>query len=107
VYLAATIDESRAHILATKAHVMSANHDSNLFTDADLSILGAPADEYMQYTGQIRKEYRYYPDLVYKPGRKKVLRHFLEMERIFKTDYFFAQYEKQARANIETELQRL
>jgi len=28
------------------------------------------------------------PDLVYKPGRKKVLKHPLVMKRIFKTAYF-------------------
>ncbi|CAN5547739.1 hypothetical protein BH10BAC2_BH10BAC2_39480 [soil metagenome] len=29
------------HILATKAHTLSKNNDTNLFTDADLSILGS------------------------------------------------------------------
>jgi predicted metal-dependent HD superfamily phosphohydrolase len=104
---ATTRDECIAHILATKAHVVSENNDTNLFTDADLSILGAPSDVYIQYTEQIRKEYRFYPDLMYKPGRRKVLQHFLEMERIFKTEYFFARYEEQARRNIAAELQRL
>ena len=104
---AATIDESVAHILATKSHVVSANNDTNLFTDADLSILGASSDVYIQYTEQIRKEYRFYPDLVYKPGRKKVLQHFLGMNRIFNTDYFFGKYEEQARRNMAAELQRL
>jgi predicted metal-dependent HD superfamily phosphohydrolase len=103
----ATIDRTVAHILATKAHVISEDNDTNLFTDADLSILGAPSDAYIQYTEQIRKEYRFYPDLVYKPGRRKVLQHFLGMERIYKTEYFFARYEEQARRNIAAELQRL
>lgn len=103
----ATINECVAHILATKSHVLSENNDTNLFTDADLSILGAPSDLYVQYTEQIRKEYRFYPDLVYKPGRRKVLQHFLEMKRIFKTHYFFAKYEEQARRNIAAELQQL
>jgi len=69
--------------------------------------LGQPSDVYEQYCGQIRKEYSIYPDIVYKPGRKKVLIHFLNMEKIFKTSFFYDKYELQARANLESELKRL
>jgi predicted metal-dependent HD superfamily phosphohydrolase len=41
-----------------------------------------------------------YPDFLYKPGRRKVLTHFLEMERIFKSDHFYQKYEEQARKNL-------
>ena len=91
-------------IIATKSHEVSSNNDTNLFTDADLSILGADWPIYNKYTKQVRKEYSIYPDFMYKPGRKKVLKHFLEMERIFKTDYFYKKFEIQARKNIEQEL---
>lgn len=91
-------------ILATKSHSVSANSDVNLFTDADLSILGKPWEQYEIYYKQIREEYSVYPDLLYKPGRRKVLKHFLAMERIFKTDVFREKYEKQARWNLEREL---
>lgn len=59
------------------------------------------------YTKQIRKEYSIYPDFLYKPGRKKVLEHFLQLENIFKTDYFKTKYEVQARKNIESEWRNL
>lgn len=95
------------HILATKSHAISKNNDTNLFTDADLSILGAPAETYTAYTKQIRREYSLYPDFMYKPGRKKVLQYFLQMERIFKTTHFYNQYEIQAKENISAELQSL
>lgn len=95
------------HILATKSHAVSKNNDTNLFTDADLSILGAPTEIYVEYAKQIRKEYSLYPDFMYKPGRKKVLQYFLQMERIFKTDYFCQQYEVQAKQNISAELDTL
>ena len=91
-------------IIATKTHKLSPNNDTNLFTDADLSILGTDWKDYEKYTNQIRLEYSIYPDFVYKPGRKKVLRHFLEMARIFKTDYFYSKFEKQARLNLNQEL---
>lgn len=93
-------------ILMTKSHEMSDN-DTNYFTDADLSILGKNWKTYEEYFKQIRKEYRIYPDFMYNRGRKKALKHFLEMEGIFKTDYFFGKYEKQARLNLEKELEIL
>lgn len=44
---------------------------------------------------------------MYNRGRKKALKHFLEMDRIFKTDYFFQKYENQARINLQKELEIL
>jgi predicted metal-dependent HD superfamily phosphohydrolase len=94
-------------ILATKAHTESADAGTNLFTDADLSILGQSPDTYQQYCVQIRKEYAIYPDVLYKPGRIKVIRHFLQMERIFKTEVFFNRFETRAKENLQWELHGL
>jgi len=94
-------------IMATKHHQLSDDDDTNFFTDADLAILGYDEDRYTQYCSQIRKEYKLYPDFVYKGGRQKVLRHFLQMKHIYKTDYFRDKYEQQARENLNTELLRL
>ena len=93
-----------AHIRATRRHEASADPDTDLFTDADLSILGSSRERYKLYTQQVRWEYRRYPDLLYKPGRRKVLAHFLAMPHIFKTTYFRDRYEEQARLNMEAEL---
>lgn len=101
------IDTSYKQIIATKKHSLSTHSDTNYFTDADLSILGKDPETYTRYTQQVRKEYGIYPDLLYKPGRKKVLRHFLDMERIFKTDYFFTKYESAAKQNLSKELETL
>lgn len=94
-------------ILTTKSHQKSEDEDTNFLLDADLSILGKSSQVYVEYTKQIRKEYSIYPDFLYKPGRKKVLQHFLELESIFKTEYFRNKYEIQARENIEFELKSL
>lgn len=102
-----SIEQISEQILATKAHQRSNDNDTNYLLDADLSILGKDIETYLDYTKKIRKEYSIYPDLLYKPGRKKVLKHFLELENIFKTDYFKDRYEKQARINIEHELDNL
>ncbi|MDR6464907.1 hypothetical protein [Chryseobacterium sediminis] len=94
-------------ILATKSHQRSDYKDTNYLLDADLSVLGKDFKTYLEYTQNIRKEYSIYPDFLYKPGRKKVLKHFLELESIFKTDYFKQKYETQAKENIAKELQLL
>jgi len=62
---------------------------------------------YQAYTRQIRQEYHIYPDLLYKPGRKKVLQHFLKMPAIYVTPAFRDLYETTARQNIQAELNTL
>lgn len=101
------VERCKAQILATKSHKLEKDPDTDLFTDADLSVLGMDWDSYHTYYEQVRKEYSIYPDMLYKPGRKKVLEHFLSMERIFKTDFFYEKFEMQARMNLARELQLL
>ncbi len=85
----------------------SSDFETNLFTDADLSILGSDPDTYKVYSKQIRREYSIYPEIIYNPGRKKVLTHFLKMDKIYKTEEFSDRYELNARINIQTELNSL
>lgn len=101
------IESCRQQILATKSHAVAVENDTNLFTDADLSILGSPWDTYHLYARNVRNEYKVYPDFLYNPGRKKVLNHFLEMDRIFKTEVFFEKFELQARGNLQKEAESL
>jgi predicted metal-dependent HD superfamily phosphohydrolase len=98
------IENCYQQIIATQKHMLNENKDTNFFIDADLSILGKDWFFYEQYTQRVRKEYGIYPDFVYNPGRKKVLNHFLDMERIFKTDEFFDKYESKARQNLLREI---
>jgi predicted metal-dependent HD superfamily phosphohydrolase len=102
-----TIELCKRQILATKSHAKSADSDTNYFTDADLSVLGQPWEVYSLYATNVRKEYSLYPDFVYNPGRKKVLNHFLEMNRIFKTDFYYRKFELQARRNLRKEMDSL
>jgi len=95
----------KSQILATQSHIKSSNNDTNYFLDADLSVLGQEWESYTQYYENVRKEYAIFPDFVYKPGRKKVLLHFLAMERIFKTHYLFQKFEFLAKQNLQKELE--
>lgn len=95
------------HILATKTHRLTSDGDTNFFIDADLSILGQPWEAYHDYMKNIRKEYIIYPDNIYHSGRLKVLKQFLKMDRVFKTDHFYALYETTARENMSREIEIL
>lgn len=103
----AMIDFTCEQILCTKNHSLHQEADINYFTDADLAILGEEWTVYQTYAFNVRKEYSIYPESVYKPGRKKVLAHFLSMHRIYKTEFFFDIYEGSARINIKKELTML
>ncbi len=94
-------------ILATKGHHVSENNDVNYFTDTDLAILGSEWDVYKTYFTNVRKEYSYYPGLIYNRGRIKVLKQFIDMPRIFKTDHFFIALEGRAKSNIQREIELL
>ncbi len=104
-YPSEKIERCKEQILATKHHESSSDDDTNFLTDADLCILGQPWDAYKTYMGHIRKEYEVYPDSIYYAGRNNVLKNFLKMKRLFKTDHFYGLYEAQAKENIERELE--
>lgn len=101
------IAQCKKQILATKLHIKSTDSDTNYFTDADLSVLGQNWETYLRYCNGVRKEYSMYPAIVYNSGRKKVLNHFLSMDRIFKTDYFYNKLETQAKQNLQQEIESL
>jgi predicted metal-dependent HD superfamily phosphohydrolase len=106
-FLKEKIEKSYRQILATKKHEITGDNDTDLFTDADIAILGSDWETYQTYYQNIRKEYSIYPDFLYNNGRKKVLKHFLAMENIFKTPLFRSAFEEQARENLQNELKKL
>ena len=95
-------------ILATKDHSgKNLSYDAKLFLDMDLAILGMNEEIYKEYSQAIRREYAWVPESMYRKGRKKVLKSFVERERIYFTDEMKARYEAQARKNINSEIKSL
>lgn len=96
-------------IISTKKHqvILDENKDNAYLLDFDLSILGSDWETYYKYTKQIRKEYKIYPDFMYKLGRKNVLQQFLERETLYYTEVYQDKFESQARKNITKELNLL
>ena len=103
------IENIKKLIISTKKHELdlNKNQDNAYLLDLDLSILGSDWDTYQKYISNIRKEYKIYPDFIYKPGRKKVLKHFLDRKTLYFTDSFRDQYEIQARENLKKEIELL
>lgn len=81
--------------------------ECSIFLDIDLSILGQMPTIYDEYTKNIRKEYSFVPGQIYREERMKVLNSLLNRNRLYFTDYFYNLYEKQARENINYEINNL
>lgn len=95
-------------ILATQQHQLSFDYpDLAYLLDFDLAVLGRDWGRYEVYTQQIRKEYNIYPDELYRPGRRKVLEHFLARENLYFTAFAQEEWESQARSNLKMELSSL
>ncbi len=97
-------------IIATKTHALNDklnSFDAQFLLDIDLSILAVERNKYIEYTKQIRQEYKMYPDFLYNKGREKVLNHFLEMDNIYKTELFQNLWEEKAKDNLNYEISLL
>ena len=62
---------------------------------------------YNAYATGVRAEYYFVDDEHWRTGRGRVLRHFLDISRLYRTDYMRATLEHRARANIQAELAAL
>jgi predicted metal-dependent HD superfamily phosphohydrolase len=101
------VERIRQLVLATSHREEGFAGDTALVVDIDLSILGQPPEIYAQFERAIRREYWWVSRAKYVAGRRAVLQKFLGRRAIYQHDRFYEQYEKQARANLEAESERL
>ena len=94
-------------ILSTRHQAAANGVDAEILVDIDLSILGAVPVRFDEYERQVREEYSWVPDFLFRRERKAILKEFLARPRIFSTTHFRDRYEQQARSNIERSLERL
>jgi len=100
-------------IRATKQHLVPAGlaaedqADLELFLDIDLSILAASPSAFDAYETHIRHEYAFVPEPVYVQARRAILQGFLKRDRLYFSDFFFAQWEAQARSNLSCSIEQL
>jgi predicted metal-dependent HD superfamily phosphohydrolase len=106
------VDESRIervqnHILATRHAALPQGADQVLLVDIDLSILGATADRFDEYEQQVRAEYRWVPDFLFKRKRREILAEFLARSPIYGTAVIRDRLEGRARENLARSLTQL
>jgi predicted metal-dependent HD superfamily phosphohydrolase len=90
----------RALIMSTCHDAEPEDDDARLLVDIDLAILGADPARFTEYDTQVREEYRWVPDLVYRTRRREVLAGFLARPAIYGTGRFRERFEAQARENL-------
>lgn len=94
-------------IMLTAGHVVAADDiDGAVLADADLAVLGAPAQDYADYVSAVRREYSFVDDAAWQGGRAAVLRSLLALPRLFRT-VPMAHRDVVARYNLTEELRML
>ncbi|MEM9484886.1 MAG: hypothetical protein AAGA83_14495 [Cyanobacteria bacterium P01_F01_bin.116] len=73
---------------------------SQWMVDIDLAILGASPQRFTQYETQIRQEYVWVPQPLYRQKRQTVLMQFLNRPHIYQSPLFQQRFESQARRNL-------
>ncbi len=94
-------------ILATRHSARPEEPDQALLVDVDLSILGAPRARFEEYEHQVRAEYAWVPEPLFRQKRRAVLSEFLSRRPIYNTQQLLSALENQARANLSWSLQQL
>jgi predicted metal-dependent HD superfamily phosphohydrolase len=97
----------RDHVLATRHTAPAAAPDSQLVVDVDLAILGSDADSYAQFEINVRKEYDWVPEPVFRSKRAQILQSFLDRSFIYHTAFFRERHEAAARANLAAAIDTL
>jgi predicted metal-dependent HD superfamily phosphohydrolase len=94
-------------ILATKHHDVTIAPDAPLLVDIDLSIFGQPENRFFGYEAQIRQEYSWVTEPVFRTKRSDILEAFLARPRLYATDWFRHKYDQLARHNLLASLEKL
>jgi predicted metal-dependent HD superfamily phosphohydrolase len=100
-------DRTAALVLATRHAGVPSLPDEQLICDIDLSILGREPGIFDAFERQIRHEYAWVPEPMYRRERSAVLSGFLRRRSIYQTDQFRQRYEASARANLKRLLGQL
>ncbi|MDG9926998.1 MULTISPECIES: N-methyl-D-aspartate receptor NMDAR2C subunit [unclassified Pseudomonas] len=88
------------HILATRHTALPEGQDQMLLVDIDLSILGAPRPRFEEYERQVREEYGWVPDPLFRGKRQTILEEFLHRSPIYSTRVLREALEGRARENL-------
>lgn len=91
-------------IMFTRHSAAPAGVDAQVLVDADLSILGAPPARFQEYEAQVRREYAWVSDDLFRSGRARILMELLDRPHLYSTAHFRERYEARARRNLQQSL---
>ncbi len=94
-------------ILATRHGAEVWDTDAQLMVDVDLSILGADPETFWQYEKNIKKEYVWVPESLFRLRRMEILRNFLNREYIYHHKQYRGIFEEKARFNLKQAVEKL
>jgi predicted metal-dependent HD superfamily phosphohydrolase len=94
-------------VLVTRHNARPVGADACVLVDIDLSILGRAPEEFDAYECQIREEYAWVPEPIFRQKRADILQSFLTRRVIYETSLFQSRYEAQARQNLARSIARL
>ena len=101
------IDRVHALIMATRHDAPAESPDAKLLVDIDLAVLGAAPERFDEYDRDVRAEYAWVPEALYREKRREVLQGFASRDRIYQTDTAHQQLEAQAKLNLAAAVARL
>ena len=93
-------------IMATKHNALPSGRDAEVLVDIDLGIIGADQARFDEYEIQVRQEYSWVPEFLFRRERRKILEQFLNRPTIYSTEYFRDEFEARARENLTRSLTR-
>jgi predicted metal-dependent HD superfamily phosphohydrolase len=103
----ATIQQVTDLIGLTKHIAEPVDEDGAYLLDIDLAILGAAPVRFAEYEQQVRQEYHWVAWPAFCTGRAQILQSFLQRPTIYRTPFFQARFEAQARTNLAASLRNL
>ena len=99
----------RVHALIMKTchDALPETSDEQVLVDIDLAILGSAPERFDEYETQVRAEYAWVPEFMFKRTRRKILTAFQERPALYATAFFHKKLEAQARVNLARSLAEL
>lgn len=95
-----TAHEVARLIMLTKSHEPGGGPDDAWIIDIDLAIFAQPASRVLKYERQIREEYAWVPEEVYREKRAEILCGFLAREPVYRTPWACEWFEALAKENL-------
>ncbi len=100
-------DRVHALVMATCHNASPTTQDAQVLVDVDLSILGAAPARFDEYEFQVRAEYAWVPEALYRSKRAGILQAFLDRDSIYNTDWFQSRFEANACHNLTRSIANL